>query len=360
MAITMTGRSPRVNGTDDGRVGSVSADRGDLDEWRWVAAEALREALLAWRGDLRPLAEELVEYLGSMLRRGDGSQIGALAVPRAVHVGLRGTDPPDWLMAAASATYLAWDLLDDDMDGDPVKFWRGRPAADRTIGAHLLLATAVAQAPLHAGPAGSAGLTRLYLDMVSTVTEGQLRAEVPLHVGTTPEAVAAGNDARSGAMLAGLAELAANVAGAGGPTCRAAARFGRELALARQLVNDLTELASPRTSDLRNRTATMPAAFALQRTPPADRAALVRRLQAAATDADLRRRMVDRDLRPALADTRMLARLHLAEAIRLAGSFARRTRGRAAVRSLIDYTASGFPVSGDGRSAPAGSAVAWK
>lgn len=308
-----------------------------------MATDALRGALLAWRGELRPLAEELLVHLGSVLRRGDGSQIAALAVPRAVHVGLRGTDPPDWLMAAASATYLAWDLLDDDMDGDPVKFWRRRPAADRTIGAHLLLATAVAQAPLHAGPAASAGLTRLYLDMVSTVTEGQLRAEVPLNVATTPGAVAAGNDARSGAMLAGLAELAANVAGADGPTCRAAARFGRELALARQLVNDLTELASPRTSDLRNRTATMPAAFALQRTPPAGRAALIRRLHAAASDVDLRRRMIDGELQPALADTRMLARLHLARAAGLASSFTHHARGRALANDLIAYPATGLP-----------------
>ena len=321
----------------------MTGPAGDSDDWRPAARDAISEALAGWQADLRPLAEELVDHVDAVLGRGDGSQVAAAAVPVAVYAGVRGSDPPGWLLATATATYLAWDLLDDDMDGDPVKFWRGRSAADRTIGAHLLIATAVAQAPLHADPAVCATLTRVYLDMVSTVTEGQLRAEVPLHPGTTPEDVAAGNEARSGAMLAGLAEMAAITAGADGPTRRAAAGFGRELALARQLVNDITELESSRTSDLRNRTATMITAFALQRTPIADRADLVARLHAAGADTDLRHRMVDGALQPALADTRMLARLHLAEAAGLADAFARHPRGRAAVDDLIAYPATGLP-----------------
>jgi len=336
---------------------SVSRPAGDREDWRPAAVAGIRAAVQSWRGDLRPLAEELVDHFDAVLGRGDGSQVAAVAVPVAVYAGVRGSDPPGWLLATATATYLAWDLLDDDMDGDPVKFWRGRSAADRTIGAHLLIATAVAQPPLHADPAARATLTRVYLDMVSTVTEGQLRAEVPLHPGTTPEAVAAGDEACSGTMLAGLAELAAIAAGAEEPARQAAARFGRELALARQLVNDLTELESARTSDLRNRTATMTAAFALQRTPPADRPALITRLHSAAADPDLRRRMIGGELGPALADTRMLVRLHLAEAIRLTESFARHSRGRTAVDGLIAYTATGLPGPATTPSMTTGSAV---
>lgn len=319
--------------------GPVSTDVDDADDWRAAAVTALRDALDSWRGELRPLADELVEHVRSVLGHGDGSQIAALTVPLAVFAGVRGAPPPDWLFAVASATYLAWDLLDDEMDGDPPKFWRRRSTADRTIGAHLLIATAVAQAPLQADPSLSPSLTRLYLDMVSTVTEGQLRAEIPLDSATNPEAVAAGIDARSGDMLAGFAEIAAVAAGADVPAKRAAARFGRELALARQLVNDVTELESARTSDLRNRTATMVAAFALQRTPPAGRAALVDRLHTAATDPDLRHRMINGELQPALADTRMLAKLHLAEALRLANSFVRHPIGRELVGALVNYTA---------------------
>lgn len=53
-------------------------------------------------------------------------------------------------------------------------------------------------------------------------------------------------------------------------------------------------------------------------------------------------------------------RCTLAEAIRLAGSFARRANGRAAVTSLIDYPAGGFPASWTIPAGPSGSAVAWK
>lgn len=317
----------------------MTTQPGGEDDWRRAVVRGLRDAVGSWRGELRPLADELVDHFAAVLGRGDGSQVAAVSVPVAVFAGLRGTEPPRWLTAAAGATYLAWDLLDDDMDGDPVPFWGERSAADRTIGAHLLLATAVAQPALHADPAMAPELTRVYLTMVAAVTDGQLRAQAPLHVGTTPESVAAGNDARSGDMLAGLAELAAIAAGASAPARAALARFGRELALARQLVNDLTELESAGTSDLRNRTPTMIAAFAVQRTPAAGRAALIERLHAAAGDADLLGRMLDGELRPARADTRMLARIHLSEAARLANSTIDHPFGRMMIDSLVNYTA---------------------
>lgn len=298
----------------------------------------MRAALVPWRGQLRPLAAHAVDHLEAVLGAGDGSQIAALAVPVAVHAGLRGTHPPPWLLATAGATYLAWSVLDNDMDGDPPRFWSERSPAERTIGAHLLMATAAGQAPIGADPALVPALAQSYLDMVATVTDGQLRAEVRLDERTTPEDVAAGIEARSGAMLAGFADLAAVTAGADDDTRRATRRFGRELALARQLVNDLTELASGRTSDLRNRTATMTAAFALQRTPPADRSGLVERLHAAAADDGRRQRMVTGELRPALVDTRILAALHLTDASRAAQSWAGHPSGRTVTDSLIAYT----------------------
>jgi hypothetical protein len=309
------------------------------DDWRAGAVDALRGALTRWRGGLRPLAEGAVDHLDRVLSAGTGAQIAAIAVPLAVFTGVRGTRPPDWLSATAAATYLAWDVLDDDMDGDPAPFWGERSTAERTIGAHLLIATAVAQAPAQADPALAPTLVEVFAEMVATVAEGQLTAEIPLGPGTTPATVAAGIDARSGAMLAGLADLAAVAAGADPNTRRAARRFGRELALARQLVNDLTELESGRTSDLRNRTATMLAAFALQRTPAAGRVDLVDRLGAAAADGALRQRLISGELRPAVLDTRMLARLHLADAVRSTDLFVHHRSGRPLVGSLIDYTA---------------------
>lgn len=311
---------------------------GSPGDWRCAAIESVRAALVPWRGQLRPLAAQAVDHLDAVLGAGDGSQIAALAVPVAVHAGLRGSHPPPWLLAAAGATYLAWSVLDNDMDGDPPRFWSESSAAERSIGAHLLIATAAAQAPIGAVPSLVPTLAQIYLDMVATVTDGQLRAEVRLDEQTAPEDVTAGIEARSGAMLAGFADLTAVAAGTGADIRRAVRRFGRELAMARQLVNDITELESGRTSDLRNETATMTAAFALQRAAAADRAALVDRLRAAAFDESLRRQMIDGELQPALVDTRMLARLHLVGAARAAESFVGSEEGRAVSDALIDYT----------------------
>ena len=63
--------------------------------------------------------------------------------------------------------------------------------------------------------------------------------------------------------------MAAVAADATEPDVEAARIFGHELAVARQHLNDITELVGDRTADLRNRTATMAAALALQSLAPA-------------------------------------------------------------------------------------------
>ncbi len=262
-----------------------------------------------------------------MLGRGDGSQVAAVSVPVAVFAGLRGHEPPGWLTAAAAATYLAWDLLDDQMDGDPAPFWRERSPADRTIGAHSVDRHRRRAAGPVRGPRDGTELTRVYLEMVATVTAGQLRAETPLGTGTTPASVAAGNDARSGDMLAALAANGGRGAGA-----------------------DTPDPGCPRA--LRPRAGAGPPAG--QRP---DRARVRRHLRPAEPDGDDGRRLrlqrtaeVDgspcwtgctpprpmrtcgahgrRRTRTGRADTRTLARLHLAEATRLANSTIHNPFGR--------------------------------
>lgn len=307
-------------------------------DWRPAAVEALRLAVAGWPGQLRPLADEAVRHLADRLQIGPPGAVGALAVPAAVFSGLRGGRPPAGLLVAAAATYLAWDLLDDDMDGDPPAFWRAHSGPERMLGAHLLIATAAGHAPREATLSVGPELGDLFLVMAATVIDGQLHAERPLDSLTTVDDVAAGVEARSGAMLAGFAEMAAVAADADSVARTAARRLGRELAVAWQLVNDLTELLSGRTSDLRNRTATMIGAFALQRARATSRIDLVESLRTAATDDNVRRRLIGGDLAPALADVRMLARLHLAAARSAAENLVRHSADRGAIDMLIDET----------------------
>lgn len=286
---------------------------GGVIDWPTAAVEAFRTAVAGWPGTLAPLARDAVGELAHRLTTGPADRVGAVAVPSAVFIALRAAAPPAGLLASAAAAYLAWDLLDDDMDGDPPTLWAAAPRPHRVLGAHLLIATATGWVT-HGTTSGGAELTELFLSMAASVVDGQLRGERPLAPSTSVADVAAGVDARSGTMLAGFAELATVAAGADTTVRRSARRFGRELALARQLVNDLAELLSGRTSDLRNRTATLVAAFALQRLAPDDRAHLVQRLHSAAADEDLRRGLIGGDLASALTDARRLAGLHLSAA----------------------------------------------
>ncbi len=310
---------------------------GEPPQWRQAVVEALRAALAEWPDSLRPLAQEAECELAQRLQAGPADRVGAVAVPAAVFTGLRGVLPPAGLLTSAAATYLAWDLLDDEMDGDPPTFWSAHPTPQRMLGAHLLIATAAGHAA-HGSLSGARELGGLYLAMAAAVIDGQLRGEQPLDASTLVEDVAAGIRARSGAMLAGFAEMAAVAAGADDGTRRAARRLGGELGLARQLVNDLTELLTGRTSDLRNRTATMIAAFALQRVSAGRRAALVEQLRTAADDEGLRRRLIGRELAPAITDVRLLAGLHLTAARTAADALAEHCADRRHIDMLLDGT----------------------
>ena len=100
-------------------------------------------------------------------------------------------------------------------------------------------------------------------------------------------------------MLAGFAELAALAARGSRSDVASARAFGYELAVARQHLNDVTELVSERTTDLRNQTATMATALALQGLPIERRAPWSSGCAARPRTRSDRRRLVAEDLAPA-------------------------------------------------------------
>ncbi|HEU4545193.1 MAG TPA: hypothetical protein VFR88_02765, partial [Microlunatus sp.] len=180
---------------------------------------------------------------------------------------------------------------------------------------------------------------QVYREMIAVVADGQLRSGEPLTASTTPAEVDSRVGARSGAMLAGFAELAA-IAADGSPSDVAAARgFGYELAVARQHLNDVTELVSERTTDLRNGTATMATALALQGLPIEQRESQVEHLRRAATDPSDRRRLVAQDLAPAIGEVCALIHLHLARARTHARLLSDHELGHDDLDRLIEFTA---------------------
>lgn len=288
-----------------------------MTDWRSAAVAALTAVLSTdadpARGPLDRLLEEAVAQLAELLADRPPETVAALAVPVAVHRALTGQLPPDGLLAAAAATYVALRVLDDRADGDHSSFWADRDDSEAMVGVQVLLVTAAQAVGEGATPPLAATLTRTYRQMLATVSDGQLRSGAPLTASTTPAEVQARIGSRSGALLAGFAELAALVAAASPDRVAAGRAFGFELGVARQHANDLSELVSERTSDLRNRTATLATALALQTSSASDRASLLRRLHGAADDRAERDRLVG-ELAPAMNEVVTLIAWHLARA----------------------------------------------
>ena len=311
-----------------------------MTDWRPAATEALAATVAGGGELLGPLLTEAGDHLARLLASRPTETVAALAVPVAVHRCLTGGAlPPRGLLAGAAATYLALDILDDRMDGDASAFWTDRSDPEIMVAVQVLLVTATQVVGEGSRQRPAARMSLLFREMIATVADGQLRSGEPLGAATTPTDVDTRIGARSGAMLAGFAELAALSAG-GSPSDVASARaFGYELAVARQHLNDVTELVSERTTDLRNQTATMAAALTLQRLPPEHRATPVERLRRAATDPLDRRRLVTGDLAPAIGEVCALVHLHLARARTHARLLSDGELGHDDLERLIEFTA---------------------
>lgn len=288
---------------------------------------------------LGALLSEAVDHLELVLATRPVESVAALAVPVAVHHALSGVPVPAGLLASAAATYLAFDALDDQMDGDRPAVWRDRRPSEVIIGAQVLLLLAADVVVQGSPPAQANQLREGYRSMITAVAEGQLATEAPVSASTSPDEVAAAVTARSGAMLAGFAELAALATGASSGTIGKARRFGSELGVARQYVNDLSELLGDRTTDLRNGTATMTVALALQRLDGPGRVRLVERLRAAATDTGARESLLTDDLAPAIREVAVLTELHLGQARAAALFLCRTNMSDDGLTELIEFTA---------------------
>ncbi|MCU1502374.1 MAG: hypothetical protein JWM12_1728 [Ilumatobacteraceae bacterium] len=306
--------------------------------WCGDAPAALRASLADLTGPAKDLLDEAADHVAFVLRTRAAGEVAAVAVPVAVFRALSADAIPSGLLAAAAATYVAFDVLDDLMDGDRPACWSERRPGELVIGTQILLVTAAQVIARGLPPLVAERVSGVHRAMLVEVADGQLRGESPLDIATTPDDVGSAIAAKSGALLGRLAEIAAVAAGADEQVAAAARRFGRNLGIARQHVNDLTELLGERTSDLRNGTATMVGAFALQGRAVDARQRLLDDLSAASVDP-ARRGLLRAELGPAIGEVCLLAQLHLGAA-RSAAEFVSGARiGHDGLAELIEHTA---------------------
>ena len=296
-----------MTATPLGLIGVAAADL------RSSTIDAVRTALSDLSERSTALMEIAIDHLDERLRTRPVADVGTVAVVVAVFRALSDQPVPVGLLATSAATYLAFDLLDDLMDGDRPAYLRQRHPGEQLIGSQILLVTASQVVAEGSSPEVAAELERLNRRMLVETAEGQLHSDEPLDETTTPAQVAAAIDLRSGSMLGAFAAMAAVAAGAESGGVNAARRFGHHLGVARQHINDLTELIGERSSDLRNRTATMAAAFALQELQVTERRQLLEEMQNAAADPEQRRALLT-SMASAIGEVAFLVLLHLNEA----------------------------------------------
>lgn len=303
------------------------------------APGALRASVADIGGPVRALIDEAADHVGALLAARPIYEIGAVAVPVAVFEALSTSPIPSGLLAASTATYVVVDVLDDVLDGDRPACWSTRAAGEIAVATHLLAVHGAHVIGRGLPPPIAERIAAAYRAMSVDLANGQLLAQAPLTVTTTPADVTATISAKSGAMLRRLAEAAAIAAGADDALVTAAGRFGSELAIARQHLNDITELVGDRTSDLRNRTATMVGAFAFQRRAGDERRRLLDDMAAAAAGDRERRRRLVLELAPDVAEVCVLIGLHLGAARAAAAPLIGARSQHTLLAELIDHTA---------------------
>lgn len=292
-------------------------------------------------------AELLIEALGVLKER---EQTQARHFPAATHLPLLvfETLTGDWrgavpLAAATTLIFVGVDVLDDLMDGDKSVHWRNRPAGEVLLGAATLL-SAAPQALLADSDAPPEIRTRIQGLLARGMLEmsaGQL-ADIR-HTGSAFVAlddVVDSVNAKSGAMLATFASMAAALAGLGAPDRDHYAELGRTLGVASQLRSDCRDLYGAHGSrDLANRTRTAPIAMRLEQLEGGERSLFLERLEAARKGgvalAALRRELADNEI---LEDMATLIELYCEAARQLAKQEAASNQGCAGLQELIDET----------------------
>ena len=202
-----------------------------------------------------------------------------------------------WAAVAVELVHNFSLVFDDVQDGDPLR--RGRPSlwkvwgADQAINAGAALEALVTSAVVELLPARHQDRLRPALALLTTAMIGLCRGQVldlqfEQRVDVTLEEYLAMVALKTAGLFECAARLGALAAGAGAVAADRAGKFGRELGIAYQIIDDVTgiwgteaEMGKPVGSDLRNGKKTLPAIIALSRGPASGR----RRLRSLLTRA---------------------------------------------------------------------------
>ncbi|MEO1060007.1 MAG: polyprenyl synthetase family protein [Actinomycetota bacterium] len=318
-------------------------ERLGVDQER-IVLELLERAVVSTTGDrvgreLRSMVGVLAEEQASC--RLPRYRLGAVHVPLLIAHGLVGRPAIGVPVAVVGgAIYVGADALDDLVDGDEPRYWRGQVSPGLVIASASLFAVLgqLLVADVDADATVRAELQAKLSAMLVTLAEGQL-LELGASSGrpssATAREVAA---AKSGQVLAAFAEMAALLAGADDEVRGRCHRLGHAIGMVRQVASDLDELTrGHRSADLRTGAPTLPVALHYESLPDAHREDLVWAIAAARTDPraadELRARLL---AGPAGRAAAIEVALWAAEAHALLDELSLERHAAAGLRELID------------------------
>ena len=213
----------------------------------------------------------LSRFLAGLEERvGDGF-LSCGEVPLIIHSAIKGEERSATKLAAACLfLYLAADIVDDIADGDFAKHWGEEVSSSEGILASVVFASSIA--PLAMDDIGiesqsacllKASLSKCIISMAAG-QQGDLRSSESLN-STSPEQVIENVQGKSGSEVAGVALMAAQLAGAEKHVANEYMNIGRLIGTAGQIMSDCCELyKSSEGRDLANGTVTLPLAIHFQ------------------------------------------------------------------------------------------------
>jgi geranylgeranyl pyrophosphate synthase len=231
--------------------------------------EPIREDMEGVQRVLDVKLAEVGEPLQAVLRSrvGGGKRLRAALVVLTAHLFERSAVPFYALAAAVEMLHAATLIHDDVVDDSPLR--RGQAAlhtvwptgATVLAGDYLLARSASLVAELE-HPA----LLKVFGDTLCTMSAGEIRQMFAAGERGDPRAeYYRGIEAKTASLFAGAMQMAGMLAGAGEVQVAALRRFGRELGMAFQIVDDVldlvaddAELGKPGGSDLRQGLVTLP------------------------------------------------------------------------------------------------------
>lgn len=234
--------------------------------------------LLAQHSDSIEQKKLLSRFLAGLKEKVGDNFLPCISLPLMIHSAIKGEERSATKLAAACLfLFLAADIIDDIADGDFAKHWGEEISKSEGILASVVFSSSIA--PLAIDSMGidsqrasllKASLSKCIISMAAG-QQGDIRSCESLH-STSPEQVIENVQGKSGSFRAGVALMAAQLAGAEKHVANEYMNIGRLIGTAVQIMTDCHELYDASEGrDLANGTVTLPLAIHFKDLPEEDK-----------------------------------------------------------------------------------------